>query len=140
MIQEVSSAQEQTFGERVRALRTAVGMTGRDFARAVGISPQYLSDIERGRRSPPPVGSLAAWATALHVRASDLEEAALLERVDGAAIRRLLQQRDVLRREVVSLRRCCELFGLKLTWQSPGMVAPEVPVSAAVLAEPGGAG
>jgi transcriptional regulator with XRE-family HTH domain len=42
-----------TFGERIRFDRARVGMKAKDLAAAANVSPQYLNDIERGRRSPP---------------------------------------------------------------------------------------
>ena len=39
-------------GEVIRAAREARGTAGRALARAVGISPSYLCDVERGRRAP----------------------------------------------------------------------------------------
>lgn len=41
------------FGERVRALRRARGVTQADMAAALGVSPAYLSALEHGRRGRP---------------------------------------------------------------------------------------
>ena len=41
------------FGERLRQLRHAKGVTQRDMAAAVGVSPAYLSALEHGRRGMP---------------------------------------------------------------------------------------
>ena len=41
------------FGETVRVLREAQGMGLRAAAEQLGISPAYLSRIERGREKPP---------------------------------------------------------------------------------------
>jgi transcriptional regulator with XRE-family HTH domain len=38
------------FGERVRAMRHARGIMQRDMAKALGVSPAYLSALEHGRR------------------------------------------------------------------------------------------
>lgn len=40
------------FGESLRKMRLARGMSLRQLAREAGISPSYLSDIELGRRLP----------------------------------------------------------------------------------------
>jgi transcriptional regulator with XRE-family HTH domain len=41
------------FGERVRALRIERGVSQKDMAAAVGVSPAYLSALEHGRRGVP---------------------------------------------------------------------------------------
>ena len=40
------------FGEAIAQARRGRGLNGKDMAQRARISPQYLSDIERGRRSP----------------------------------------------------------------------------------------
>ncbi len=37
-------------GERVKSLREGLGLTGKDFARQLGITPSYLTQIEKGQR------------------------------------------------------------------------------------------
>lgn len=41
------------FGEAVRRLRAERGVTQRQMARALGVSPAYLSALEHGNRSEP---------------------------------------------------------------------------------------
>lgn len=41
------------FGERIRALRIERGVSQKDMAAAVGVSPAYLSALEHGRRGVP---------------------------------------------------------------------------------------
>ena len=41
------------FAARVRALRRARGVSQKEMAAALGVSPAYLSALEHGRRSPP---------------------------------------------------------------------------------------
>ncbi len=41
------------FGEKLRELRRAKGVTQRDMARALGVSAAYLSALEHGRRGMP---------------------------------------------------------------------------------------
>jgi len=42
-------------GAAVRALREAIGISGRDFAARVSISSGYLSQVEAGAKRPSPV-------------------------------------------------------------------------------------
>jgi len=53
------------FGKRVRALRVERGLGLRKFAREVGISPTYLSKIERAEFPPPAEDKVVAIADAL---------------------------------------------------------------------------
>lgn len=41
------------FGEKIRALRVERGVSQKDMAAAVGVSPAYLSALEHGRRGVP---------------------------------------------------------------------------------------
>ncbi len=41
------------FGEKMRELRRAKGVTQRGMAQALGVSPAYLSALEHGRRGVP---------------------------------------------------------------------------------------
>jgi transcriptional regulator with XRE-family HTH domain len=41
------------FGEAMRKLRQKKGVTQRDLARAIGVTPAYLSALEHGRRGKP---------------------------------------------------------------------------------------
>jgi transcriptional regulator with XRE-family HTH domain len=45
------------FGEKLRSLRRQRGISQRDMATAIGVSPAYLSALEHGRRGVP------NWAT-----------------------------------------------------------------------------
>lgn len=42
----------QQLGARIRTLREARGISLRGFAVSIGADKTYLSDVERGRRSP----------------------------------------------------------------------------------------
>lgn len=42
-----------TFGKCIRARREELGKTAKEVAKAIGMSPVYLSDIERGLRAAP---------------------------------------------------------------------------------------
>jgi transcriptional regulator with XRE-family HTH domain len=41
------------FGEKMRALRAARGISVKDMAAALGVTPTYLSALEHGRRGRP---------------------------------------------------------------------------------------
>jgi transcriptional regulator with XRE-family HTH domain len=41
------------FGERIRALRAERGVSQKEMAAAIGVSPAYLSALEHGRRGVP---------------------------------------------------------------------------------------
>ena len=67
----------ETFGERVRRLREARRRTDRrfslrKFAQAVGMSPTYLSKVERGEVPPPAEEKIRAIAQALEVDPEEL--------------------------------------------------------------------
>ena len=54
-----------TFGERVRELRTERKITLRSFAKMIGVSPTYLSKMERDEDKPPSEKKVLAIAKAL---------------------------------------------------------------------------
>jgi len=54
-----------SFGETLRELRTAQDLGLRETAILVGISPTYLSRIERGKENPPKPETIKALAKAL---------------------------------------------------------------------------
>ena len=102
-----------TLGERIRARRLELRITLREFARRVGVSAPYVTDLEAGRRHPGPEilariakeltlppGELEALDTRLSqdVRKwveTQPEVAQLLRTLKGAPRRR---QSDMLRR------------------------------------------
>ncbi|HEX8006771.1 MAG TPA: helix-turn-helix transcriptional regulator [Trebonia sp.] len=61
----------EVLGQRLRALRGQREETLADTARRAGISPQYLSEIERGRKEPSSE-MIAALAGALDTTLADL--------------------------------------------------------------------
>lgn len=61
-------------GARLRDLRRARAATINDIARRAGVSPQYLSEMERGRKEPSSE-MLAAVAGALDTSLLDLTSA-----------------------------------------------------------------
>ena len=44
---------KQTFGQKLRAARMAKGLSLRKFAKAVEVSPTYLSQVEQDKVAPP---------------------------------------------------------------------------------------
>jgi transcriptional regulator with XRE-family HTH domain len=58
-------------GKNAKKLRIAKGLTQEEFAERSGISQQYISDLERGRRNPTVV-SLYELAQALGVSHMEL--------------------------------------------------------------------
>lgn len=54
-----------TFGAQVRDARIASGRTLKDVAATLGLSIPFVSDIERGRRTPPIPSSARRWAAAV---------------------------------------------------------------------------
>lgn len=49
----MARSRKVSFGQYVRQLRTAKGITLREFARRLDVSPTYISQIEQGNFSPP---------------------------------------------------------------------------------------
>jgi transcriptional regulator with XRE-family HTH domain len=63
----------EVLGHRLRTLRLGQGETLAETATRAGISPQYLSEIERGRKEPSSE-MIAALAGALDVTLTELTE------------------------------------------------------------------
>jgi len=61
----------EVLGSRLRALRADRGETLAQTAERAGISPQYLSEVERGRKEPSSE-MIAALAGALDLTVADL--------------------------------------------------------------------
>lgn len=61
----VPGNQEEKFGQTVRRLRKAKGFSLRKFAGIIGMSPTYLSRIERDEFAPPAEEKVIAIAEAL---------------------------------------------------------------------------
>jgi transcriptional regulator with XRE-family HTH domain len=49
----MGKAKKMRFGQYIRQLRTAKEITLREFARQLGVSPTYISQIEQDKFSPP---------------------------------------------------------------------------------------
>lgn len=78
------------FGEYVKQRRESLGLTMRELAERVKISPAYLCDIEKGHRKPPDK-FLATFAEALYL--VDSEE--LNAFYDSAGISKHGQHTDI---------------------------------------------
>ncbi|HBN04357.1 XRE family transcriptional regulator [Acidilutibacter cellobiosedens] len=55
------------FGEYITEKRKTARITLRKMAEMIGISPAYLSDIEKSRRNPPDVGILGKISSILNL-------------------------------------------------------------------------
>ncbi|WP_174804253.1 helix-turn-helix domain-containing protein [Martelella limonii] len=68
------------FGDAVRRLRAERGVTQKQMAEAIGVSPAYLSALEHGRRGKPSFDFLQRVAGYFHIIWDDAE--ALFEIAD----------------------------------------------------------
>jgi transcriptional regulator with XRE-family HTH domain len=86
----------EVLGGRLRALRTERGETLSGTAERAGISPQYLSEIERGRKEPSSE-MIAALAGALDTTLADLTFAVTedLRRLSGTGTGTFIRAADV---------------------------------------------
>jgi transcriptional regulator with XRE-family HTH domain len=62
----------QDFGKRIRALRKKQGLSQKELACLSGISPSYLSRIERGERGVPHLSALLKLVEILYTSAWEL--------------------------------------------------------------------
>ena len=69
------------FGERLRALREARGVTQAELARALHVSPAYLSALEHGHRGRPSPGLIHQVNEYFGLIWDDAEEMVRLARV-----------------------------------------------------------
>lgn len=87
-------------GEHLRSLRHARGETLADTARRAGVSPQYLSEVERGVKEPSSE-MIAAMAGALDTSLVDLTTG-VAERLRTARFARSGAGRDSVRAKLVN--------------------------------------
>ena len=59
------------FGSFIKEKRNNIGLSLRALANIVGISTAYLSDIEKGKRNPPPAEKLCKLSQALNLNEKD---------------------------------------------------------------------
>lgn len=69
-----------TFGEQLKALRSAAGLTQASIAESIGVSNTYISALESGRKAAPPYALVAALAACLGVEEQMLWDPAVAER------------------------------------------------------------
>jgi transcriptional regulator with XRE-family HTH domain len=62
------------FGEAVRRLRRMKGVTQKQMAEAIGVSPAYLSALEHGKRSAPSFDFIQRVAGYFNIIWDDVEE------------------------------------------------------------------
>ena len=77
----VSAEQEPSFGTRLRLLREAAGLTQEELAGRAGLTPNAISDLERGKRRRPYPHTVRSLADALGL--PEGERAALVAAVPG---------------------------------------------------------
>jgi len=69
------------FGEKLRALRTARGISQRELAAALLVSPAYLSALEHGRRGAPSAGLIHQICAYFGLIWDDADELLALARI-----------------------------------------------------------
>ena len=69
---------KQAIGARIKELREAAGLKQHELERLAGLSPNYLSPVEKGKETPR-TATLERIASALHVKISDILDTALGE-------------------------------------------------------------
>ena len=63
-----------TFGQRLRELRIARGITQRELAAKTGISFAYVSKLEKGAMPPPRENIILALSSVLGVNHADMDD------------------------------------------------------------------
>jgi transcriptional regulator with XRE-family HTH domain len=113
----------QVLGSRLRALRANRGETLAETAERAGISPQYLSEIERGRKEPSSE-MIAALAGALDTTLADLTADVTEDLRRSQRELRALADRTVFRPNVTSSPAPPTMFAQPLA--SPAPSVPDV--------------
>ena len=75
------------FGARLRALRTVRGITLRELAAALQVSPAYLSALEHGRRGAPGAGLVHQVNEFFGLIWDDAEDLSRLARLSAPRVR-----------------------------------------------------
>jgi transcriptional regulator with XRE-family HTH domain len=112
----------EILGSRLRTLRTDRGETLAQTAERAGISPQYLSEVERGRKEPSSE-MIAALAGALDLTVADLMAGAAQE------LRRMAEAVTALARVATVTR-----IGTGTAAARPSGQRPSGPVALAMVA------
>jgi transcriptional regulator with XRE-family HTH domain len=71
------------FGQLLRHTREERGLTLREFAKSLGVSPSYISDVELGHRKTPSMEKLKRIADILNC---DLEEMIWTRTIDDGKV------------------------------------------------------
>lgn len=110
----------KNFGETIRDLRVAQHLGLRETATKVGISPAYLSRIERGKERPPRPEIIKALAKLLAAdpdvlfRMSSSTDPEILdflhERVEVLELLRYLKNNDFTHTEIINLFKQAEII------------------------------
>jgi transcriptional regulator with XRE-family HTH domain len=69
-----------SFGEIIRASRRKLNKSLQDVADAIGVTPVYVSEVERGKRPPFTPERLPALATVLELDLNELRATAWIEK------------------------------------------------------------
>lgn len=80
---------KETFGERIREKRTEKQITLRKFAEMIGVSPTYVSQIERNEFNPPSEEKIRLIAKILD---EDTDEMLALANKVSSDLPRIIQQ------------------------------------------------
>lgn len=75
------------FGERIRVLRAERGVSQKDMAAAIGVSPAYLSALEHGRRGVPSWTLIQKMIGYFNIIWDDAEELQLLAETSHPRVR-----------------------------------------------------
>jgi transcriptional regulator with XRE-family HTH domain len=94
------------YGEYVARRRRELGLTQREVASRAGLSFQYLSDMERGKRQPARIGDLSRALDVpqgvLYWLAGQLPPELSRARLDPAGIAEVLEVASAYAREVAT--------------------------------------
>lgn len=74
------------FGARMRALRAQRGLTLTDMASTLGVSPSYLSALERGRRAKPSFAFIQAAIAYFNIIWDEAEELQRLAEISAPRV------------------------------------------------------
>jgi transcriptional regulator with XRE-family HTH domain/Zn-dependent peptidase ImmA (M78 family) len=127
-----AESEAEQVGHRLRVLRERRGLSGRQLAERVGIAPQSLSRIERGRHDIV-FSKVQQLLAAMSYNLSDLEAASAIE-VAPSRIRKALAQAGLHARTIervlfgaegtaAMLRRVRDVFG----WSATDLAGPGAP-------------
>lgn len=111
---------EKRFGAFVRSRRLAIGLTLRELASHLDISPVYMSNLETGRKPAPTAALLERLAVELRLNKTDKEllldlAAKSKEQSISADLPDYIMERDIVR---AALRTAKEVDATDAEWQA----------------------